>query len=265
MEICDYFRRVLEEQLLGSGQVRFFGQSDYLGHQAEEHAFRSRLTGGTTTVRVRQKLVDATYLETSVPATHTPTFTVGEGVQLIPVGELVHVTEPPSGFTVLGAGKTAMDACSFLLENDVDPDKIRWVRPRDAWLMNRSHWQPLELVASTMEGLALDLQCLAEAEDLDDLFRRLEACGASSASTPPSSQRCSGAPSSARLSTRASSRSSGSSGSDECGGSRPTGSCSMAARSRPTRAPCTSTAPPTGCGRRRLGPCSRRRASHRSR
>ncbi len=156
--------------------MRFLGQSDYLGHQTDEHAFRSRLTGRTTTVRVCRKIVDATYLETSVPATHTPTFSVGEGVKMIPVGELVHVTEPPSGFTVLGAGKTAMDACSFLLDNDVDPGKIRWVRPRDAWLMNRSHWQPLELVASTMEGLALDVECLAEAEGLDDLFRRLEAC-----------------------------------------------------------------------------------------
>ena len=121
-------------------------------------------------MRVRRKVVDATYLETSVPATHTPTFTVGEGVKLIPVGELVHVTEPPSGFTVLGAGKTAMDACSFLLDNGVDPDRIRWVRPRDAWLMNRSSWQPLDLVASTVESLSLVLQSLAEAENLDDLF-----------------------------------------------------------------------------------------------
>ena len=177
VEICDYFRRVLAEQLVGSGQIRFFGQCDYVRHDAGEHAFRSRLTGETTTVRVRQKVVDATYLETSVPATHTPAFTIGEGVRLIPVGELVNVTEPPSGFTVLGAGKTAMDGCSFLLDNDVDPDKIRWVRPRDAWLMNRSSWQPLDLVASTVESLSLVLQCLAEAENLDDLFRRLEACG----------------------------------------------------------------------------------------
>ena len=78
---------------------------------------------------------------------------------------------------MLGAGKTAMDACSFLLDNDVDPDKIRWVRPRDAWLMNRSSWQPLDLVVSTVESLSLVLQSLAEAENLDDLFRRLEASG----------------------------------------------------------------------------------------
>ncbi len=175
VEVCDYFRRVLDEQLVGSGQVRFFGQSDYVGGEAGDHVFSSRLTGDTTTVRVRRKVVDATYLETSVPATHKPGFTVGENVKLIPVGELVNVTEPPSGFTVLGAGKTAMDACSFLLDNHVEPDKIRWVRPRDAWLMNRSSFQPLDLVASTIESLACDLQSLAEAENLDDLLARLEA------------------------------------------------------------------------------------------
>ena len=176
VEICAYYRRVLEE-LESSGQVRFFGQSDYVAQDSDDHVFRSRLSGETTTVRVRRKVVDATYLETSVPATHTPGFTIGEGTTVIPVGELVHVTEPPAGYTVLGAGKTAMDACNFLLDNDVDPEKIRWVRPRDAWLMNRASFQPLDLVASTVESLAADLQCLAEAEDVDDLFRRLEADG----------------------------------------------------------------------------------------
>ena len=37
-------------------------ETDYVGHHSGEDAFSSRLTGETTTVRVRQKLVDATYL-----------------------------------------------------------------------------------------------------------------------------------------------------------------------------------------------------------
>ncbi len=53
-EVCDYFRRVLEDQLVRSGKVRFFGQCDYLGNGSGDHAVRSRLTGETTTVRVRQ-------------------------------------------------------------------------------------------------------------------------------------------------------------------------------------------------------------------
>ena len=78
-EICDYFHRVLEEHLLPSGQVRFFGMCDYIDDDSNEHRFVSRLTGETTTVRVRRKVVDATYLETAVPSTHTPSFDVDPG------------------------------------------------------------------------------------------------------------------------------------------------------------------------------------------
>jgi hypothetical protein len=54
LEICDYFRRGLEQQLVGSGQVRFFGQCDYVGGHAGEHAscstrVRSRPTAATST------------------------------------------------------------------------------------------------------------------------------------------------------------------------------------------------------------------------
>src|SRR5262245_52058092 len=66
-EICDYFGRVLDETLLPSGQVRFSGMSDYVGEKSGEHVFVSRLTGEETAVRVRRKVVDATYLETPIP------------------------------------------------------------------------------------------------------------------------------------------------------------------------------------------------------
>ena len=177
-------------------------------------------------MRVRRKVVDATYLETSVPATHTPSFAVGDGVTLIPVGELVHVAEPPSGFTVLGAGKTAMDACSWLLDNGVDPERIRWIRPRDAWLLDRSSWQPLDLVASTVEGLAAGAAGLAEAENVDDLFRRLEASGQLLRLDPTVEPTMFACRSSARPSTSASSRSSGSCGTGRVRRIEPTGSCS---------------------------------------
>jgi hypothetical protein len=176
-EICDYFQRVLEERLLASGQVRFFGMCDYLGDWSSEHHFVSRLTDETRTVRVRRRVVDATYLAPSVPATHTPSFEVDSNVRLIPINDLVTMTEPGSGYTVMGAGKTAMDACSWLLDSGVDPEAIRWIRPRDTWLLDRAFQQPLELVGSLMEGLSLSLEAAVQAENVDDLFRRLEACG----------------------------------------------------------------------------------------
>src|SRR6266850_150187 len=35
-QICDYYARVLEEHLLSSGQVRFFGMSDYRGDDLDD-------------------------------------------------------------------------------------------------------------------------------------------------------------------------------------------------------------------------------------
>jgi hypothetical protein len=176
-EICDYYQRVLEEHLLQSGQVRFFGMCDYGGDPSNGHQFVARLTGETTSVRVRRKVVDATYLETAVPSTHTPSFEVDPNVRFIAVNDLVAVTEAGSGYTIIGGGKTAMDACTWLLDAGVPPDAIRWIRPRDAWLLDRAFQQPLELVTSLIEGVARYLEAAAQAENVDDLFRRLEASG----------------------------------------------------------------------------------------
>jgi hypothetical protein len=128
-------------------------------------------------VRVRTRVVDARYLETSIPSTHTPSFDADPGTRLIPVNDLVRLTGAASGYTVIGGGKTAMDACTWLLESGVPPEAIRWIRPRDAWLLDRAFQQPLDLVAGLIEGVSLYLEAAAQAEDVSDLFGRLEACG----------------------------------------------------------------------------------------
>jgi hypothetical protein len=155
--------------------VQFFGMSDYDFDGGDTHRFVSRLTGEESKVTVRRKLVDATYLETSVPSTHTPSFAVDEGARMIPVNGLVKLADSGTGFTIIGAGKTAMDACVWLVDEGVDPDRIRWVRPRDCWMLNRDYTQPLDLVGWMMEGVARNLECAAEAESVEDFFRRLEA------------------------------------------------------------------------------------------
>jgi len=175
-EICDYFQRVLDEHLLPSDQVRFFGMCDYIGDWSGEHRFVSRTTGEVRTVRVRRKVVDATYLEPLVPSMRAPSFSVDPNVRLIPVNDLVALTEPGSGYTVIGAGKTAMDACIWLLDGGVAPEAIRWIRPRDGWMLNRAFVQPLDLLGGLIEGFSLQLEAAAQAENAEDLFRRLEAC-----------------------------------------------------------------------------------------
>jgi hypothetical protein len=175
-EICDYYQRVLED-LLASGRVRFVGMSDCARGGPDGCRLVSRLTAEATEVRVRRRVVDARFQEASIPATHTRSFSADPDARLIPVNYLVRPTGPASGYTVIGAGKTAMDACLWLLDNGVPPEAIRWIRPRDAWLLDRAYQQPLELVTWLIEGASLGLEAAAEAEDVTDLFARLEACG----------------------------------------------------------------------------------------
>jgi len=174
-EICDYFNRVLETNLLPSGKVRFFGMTDYRGSDGDAHRVVSLLTGEETNVKVRRRLIDATYVESEIPSRHTPSFAVDADVRLIPPNDLVDLDESASGFTVFGAGKTAMDTCNWLLDSGVDPDKIEWFRPRDPWLFNRAVMQPLDLVGAYMQMQACFVKAASEAESGAEFAHRLEA------------------------------------------------------------------------------------------
>ena len=192
-EICAYYRRVLDEQLLPSGQVRFFGMSDCVSAVRGEHQLVSRLTRDETPVRARRRVVDARYLEPSIPATHVPSFAAEPGVRLIPVNDLVGLDGPASGFTVIGAGKTVRDARLWLLEAGVPPEAIRWVRPRDAWLLDRAFQQPLDLVPQLMEGYRSTWRPRRKPTTSPTCSGGSRPAGSSSGSIRMSSPRCTGA------------------------------------------------------------------------
>ena len=170
-EICGYYDRVMRERLLPSGRVRYFPMSSYLG----EHRFVSAVSAEEVEVKVRKKLVDATYLEGRVPASSPPPFEVGDGAHCVPVGALGSVRASPAGYVVIGAGKTALDACTWLLDGGVAPSDIRWIKPREGWFINRKYLQGGELVGTMFEGISLQLEAAAQATSMDDLFARLEA------------------------------------------------------------------------------------------
>jgi hypothetical protein len=50
-------------------------------------------------------------LEPVIPASHTPSFDIDSDAQFIPVNGLAKITDPATGFTVIGGGKTGVDAC----------------------------------------------------------------------------------------------------------------------------------------------------------
>ena len=175
-EVRDYFAEVAS-RLTQTGRVRILTEHEHLGLGEHGEQVRDLSTGALHEVEVRRKLVDARYLEASIPATHEPSFDVASGARVGPVNDLPAVARPGSRYTVLGSGKTAVDACTWLLDNDVAPDRIRWVRPREHWFHHRRHFQPLDLVGENMEAISLDAKAGAEAADIDDLFDRLEASG----------------------------------------------------------------------------------------
>ena len=178
VEISDYYDRVLDEHLLATGRVRFVGMCDYRGVEGDEHVLVSLLTGARTTVRVRRKLVDATVIETTTPSRHRPHYGFDPEVRLITPNQLAALGDPGRGFTVIGAGKTSMDTCCWLIENGVAPDAIRWIRPRDPYTIDRGWMQPLTRIGSIAEWMALQLEAAAEADSGEDFVRRCEASGA---------------------------------------------------------------------------------------
>jgi hypothetical protein len=173
-EILAYFDAVMRQRFLPSGRVRYFPMTNL----DDDETLVSRLSGQRHRIEAR-KIVDAAYLSPAVPATTPPAFTVAPGVTCVPVGELPRATRPGAPYVVIGAGKTGIDACLWLLENGTDPRQIRWIVPRDSWLYDRAAFQPgRENLATLIEFMANQVEALAGAESVDEVFARLEATGA---------------------------------------------------------------------------------------
>lgn len=169
-EIVSYFQRVLD-RMMSAGRVEFLGGCEYVG----ERQVVSRISGRRFEVPRSARVVDASYVAPTIPALTRPPFEVGDGARVIAVNDLVRLDEAPSQYVVVGSGKTATDACVWLLESGVDPDAICWVRPRDPWMINRAVVQPDPLVWQRM--VAAVLGTAADASSPEDYFLRLEDAG----------------------------------------------------------------------------------------
>jgi len=174
-EVLSYFHALVRERFLPSGRVSFLP----LCEVEADGSLRSLLSNERRSIVVRKKVVDASYLTNSIPLTHARKFHVAEGVTCIPPNDLPRVAARHQRFTVLGGGKTGLDACGFLLEHGVPPDAIRWVVPRDGWFLNRATTQPgPEFFAQVFGTFAAAREALAEATSATDYAHRMEAVGA---------------------------------------------------------------------------------------
>lgn len=171
-EICAYFDAVMQQQFLPTGRVEYFPMSDYLG----DGRFRT-LAGAEYVVDVKHRIVDATYLRAVVPSMRPAPYDVAPGIDCIPPNEL-----PKFGarerYVIVGAGKTGMDVCLWLLRHGVDPDRLTWIKPRDSWLMDRATLQPgPSFIKQFRDNYGAQLEAIEAATSVEDLFDRLEAAG----------------------------------------------------------------------------------------
>ena len=171
-ELCAYYARVMQERMVRSGKVSFYPGCDYRG----DGRFVSRVSGKRYEVRGQPRVVDARYLSPRIPSTSPAPFgTAGGGASVVAVNELVKLGGAPSQYVIVGAGKTATDACIWLLDNGVEPGSICWVRPREPWMLNRAVVQPDPVV---FRNTAADImEAAAAATSPDQLFLLLDDAG----------------------------------------------------------------------------------------
>ena len=162
-EVLAYFGEAMQ-RLLDTGRAAYFPLSEW-----RDGTIVALLSGEETAVEVRRKTVDATFYQTSVPSTHKRQFGESGGVEVVPPGELMHLWKRdalPEHYTILGAGKTAMDTAVWLIEAGVKPGAISWVRPRESWLLNRASVQPSEDgFTRAMDWQLSHLECAEAAQD----------------------------------------------------------------------------------------------------
>jgi len=172
-EIMAYYEDVMRQRFLPSGRVQYFPLCDYKGGGT----FKHKLNGETYQIEYT-KLVNCTYLNTTVPSTHMPNFEVAKDVRFMPLNDLPKLSDAPDSYVIIGGGKTGIDACLWLLENGVNPDRISWVISRDAWMLDRKNTQTGEtFFFDTIGAQAGQFEAIAKAETPQDMFDRLEACG----------------------------------------------------------------------------------------
>ncbi|RDH79045.1 NAD(P)/FAD-dependent oxidoreductase [Mycolicibacterium moriokaense] len=170
-EVCAYFDAVMQQHLLPTGRVKYFPMSEYLGDG------RVRTLGGDDIDVVAHRIVDTTFVGISVPSMRPPPYHVTPEVDCIPPNDLPRYGSRDR-YVIIGAGKTAMDTCLWLLRHGVAPHRLTWIKPRDAWLLNRANVQPgPQFAKQVLADVSAQLKSVDQADSVDDLFARLADAG----------------------------------------------------------------------------------------
>ncbi|MEE8245428.1 MAG: NAD(P)-binding protein [Pseudomonadales bacterium] len=173
-EVCAYFDQVMQQQFLPTERIQYFPMCEYRG----DNRFVSLVSHDEFQVQAN-KVVDATYMHVTVPSMRDPAFEVSTDAHCVPPNQLPRVGGQFRRYVVVGAGKTGMDACLWLLKSQVNPDAITWIMPRDSWMLDRASIQPGSALFdnSALGFFQQQVEAIVHAESIDDLFERLDASG----------------------------------------------------------------------------------------
>ena len=176
-QICDYFQQVLDEHLLASGQVRHFGMADYVARVRDASVRLAAHRGGRPKCacgarwstppisrhRCRRRTRRAS-VSTRMSASSRSTISCGR-----PIPGAATRSSAPARPPWTRARGFSTTACPRKRSGGSGPaTRGSSTGPRT---------QPLALVSNLIEGVANELESAANAENVDDLFRRLEASG----------------------------------------------------------------------------------------
>jgi hypothetical protein len=170
-EVCAYFDAVMNQRLLPSGRVTYLPMSEYLGDG------RVRTLAGDE-IEVTAPRVVTSHIEITVPSMREPSYAVAPGVECVTPNDLPRIRDARDRYVIVGAGKTAMDACLWLLRHEIPASRLTWIKPRESWILDRAGIQPgSQFSKRVLRDFSNQFAAVNDAESLPDLFDRLEAKG----------------------------------------------------------------------------------------
>ncbi|KAH6638714.1 pyridine nucleotide-disulfide oxidoreductase-domain-containing protein [Boeremia exigua] len=110
-EIVAYYSKVLNTTILPSGRVTYYPLHNYTG----DGEFQSITTGKNIRVGPNTRIVDSTYVKVTVPSMNLPLYEISDKANLVTPNALATLKRPYGAYTIVGAGKTAVDACSIIM------------------------------------------------------------------------------------------------------------------------------------------------------
>lgn len=170
-DILGYYEKLVD-QLKRCDRVTLLFSTEYADGVA------TPVDGGAARRLVAKRKVVTCVSNIRVPSMGPPPFDVADGVPVVPLNAIADkgVIASHDNFVVCGAGKSGVDAVCHLQDEGVDPAKITWIVPNDAWFIIRDGLWP-----KTNEyhaGMANVIAALGD-EDVtsaEELFLKWEAC-----------------------------------------------------------------------------------------